>query len=103
MLVGVLAVSLFASNVAGPETLMVTCTQWLEVRQRPDQGASTPEMAYLITKFGARTFAVADSIDAVCRKWPLLLWEPALRIALNAPRRSITAPLSHAWAVPGRR
>jgi hypothetical protein len=39
----VLAVSLFASNVAGAETLMITCTQWLEARQRPDQGASTPE------------------------------------------------------------
>ena len=83
MLVGVLAGSLFASNVAGAETLMMTCTQWLEARQRPDQGASTPEMAYLITKFRARTFVVADSIDVVCRKWPFLLWEPALRVALR--------------------
>jgi hypothetical protein len=82
-LVGVLAVSLFASNVAGAETLMMTCTQWLEARQRPDQGASTPEMIDLITKFGARAFVVADSIDVVCRKWPFLLWEPALRIALH--------------------
>src|SRR5262249_10196157 len=83
ILVDVLAVSLFASNVAGAETFMMTCTQWLEARQRPDQGASTPEMAYLITKFRARTFVVADSTDVVCRKWPFLLWEPALRIALR--------------------
>jgi hypothetical protein len=83
MLVGVLAVSLFAGNVAGTETLTMTCTQWLEARKRPDQGASTREMAYLITKFGAQTFVIANSIDIVCQKWPFLLWEPALRIALH--------------------
>ena len=100
MLVGVLGVSLFASNVAGAETLMMTCTQWLEVRQRPDQGASTPEMAHLISKFRAQTFVVADSIDAVCRKWPFLLWEPALRIALRLTRPDCSPPL-YCWATPG--
>jgi hypothetical protein len=82
-LVGVLAVSLFASNVAPAETLAMTCTQWLVVRQQLDQGASTPEMAYLITTFGDRTFDVAERIDIVCRKWPFLLWTSALRVALR--------------------
>jgi hypothetical protein len=83
MLVGVLAVSLFAGNVAWAETLTMTCTQWLEARKQPDQGASTPEMAYLMTTFGIRTLAVADRIDIVCWKWPFLLWTPALRVALR--------------------
>jgi hypothetical protein len=82
MLIGVLAVSLFAGNVAPAETLTMTCTQWLVARQQPHQAASTPEMAYLMTTFGDRTFAVADRIDIVCRKWPFLLWTPALRVAL---------------------